>query len=52
MLSKVTRFMSCDEIMKGASEEREIAVIVIGNRIGERLVAQGHQMLKIDVESG
>lgn len=50
MLSKVARFMSCDEIMKGASEEREIAVIVIGNGIGEGLVAQGHQMLKIDIE--
>lgn len=52
MLSKVTRFISCNEIMEGASEKREVAVIVIRNRIGEGLVAQGHQMLKIDIEGG
>lgn len=50
MLSKVARFIFGDKIMKGAGEERKIAVIVIGDGIGQGLVAQGHQVLKVDIK--
>lgn len=50
MLSKVPRLIFCDEVMKGTSEEGQIAVIVIGDGRGEGLITQAHQMLKIDIE--
>ncbi len=50
MLSKVAGFISRNQIMQGTCEEREVAVIIIRNGIGERLVAQWHQVLKIDIE--
>ena len=52
MLLKVSWLILCNEIMQGSCEEGQVAVVVIGDGVGERLIGQREQMLKIDIEGG
>ena len=50
MFAEVARFIFGDEVVESADEEREVAVIVVGNRIGECLIGKGEEVLEVNVE--
>lgn len=52
MLLEVSWLVFRNEIMEGSCKEWKVTVVVVGNRVRQGLVLQGHKMLEVDIESG
>ena len=52
MVFEIAGLVLRNKVVECSSEERQVSIVVICNRIGQSLVLKGHQMLKVDVEGG
>lgn len=52
MFLEVARLMLGYEVVKRSGEEREVAVVVIGDCVGKCVIWHGHEVLKINVQGG
>lgn len=52
MFLEVAGLVLSYEVVKRACEEREVAIVVVGDRVRKCVVWQGHEVLEVDVKSG